>query len=84
MLVNPRIKPGPADITDLRKNEVVQWQYRYYFPIVLVFGVLLSTFTAGYFWGDWRGGFFWATIIRIVIGHHVSLPRPSRSSALLK
>lgn len=71
MLVKPRIKPGPADISDLRKNAVVQWQYRNYFTIALIWGIIIPTLVPGYFWGDWRGGYFYAGIFRMVVVHHV-------------
>ena len=72
MLVKPRIKPGPADISDLRKNPVVQWQYRYYFAIALIWGFVVPTVVPGYLWRDWRGGFFYAGFFRVVVVHHVS------------
>ena len=71
MLVKPRIKPGPADISDLRKNPIVQWQYRNYFAIALIWGIVIPTAIPGYFWGDWRGGYFYAGFFRIVAVHHV-------------
>ena len=72
MIVKPRIKPGPVDISDLRNNPVVQWQYRNYFVIALTWGVIIPTVIPGYFWGDWRGGYFYAGIFRMVAVHHVS------------
>ena len=78
MLVKPRIKPGPADISDLRKNAVVQWQYRYYFVIALIWGIIIPTAVPGYFWGDWRGGYFYAGFFRIVAVHHVRGAHPSK------
>ena len=74
MLVKPRIKPGPVDISDLQKNAVVQWQYRNYFAIALTWGIIIPTVVPGYFWGDWRGGYFYAVFFRIVAVHHVSGP----------
>ncbi|KAF9645342.1 delta9-fatty acid desaturase [Thelephora ganbajun] len=70
MLVKPRIKPGPADISDLRKNAVVQWQYRNYLAIALIWGFIVPAVIPGYFWGDWRGGYFYAGFFRIVTVHH--------------
>lgn len=71
MLVKPRIKPGPADISDLRKNPVVQWQYRNYFAVALIWGIIVPTVIPGCFWRDWRGGYFYAGFFRIVLVHHV-------------
>ncbi|KAI0069240.1 delta 9-fatty acid desaturase protein [Artomyces pyxidatus] len=70
MLVKPTIKPGFADITDLSKNSVVMWQHRWYFHVVLFFGIILPTSIPGYFWGDWRGGFFYAGFARLLLVHH--------------
>ena len=71
MLVKPRIKPGPADISDLRNNPVVQWQYKNYFAIALIWGLIIPTVIPGYFWSDWRGGYFYAGFLRMVAVHHV-------------
>jgi len=72
MLVKPRIKPGPVDISDLRNNPVVQWQYRNYFVIALTWGIIIPTVIPGWSWGDWRGGYFYAGFFRMVAVHHVS------------
>jgi fatty-acid desaturase len=73
MLIKPRIKPGPADISDLRSNQVVQWQYRWYYPLAFIFGIFVPTFIPGYFWGDWMGGFYYAAIIRMVATQQVNI-----------
>lgn len=80
MIVKPRIKPGPADISDLRKNPVVQWQYRNYFAIALIWGIIFPAAIPGYFWRDWRGGYFYACFFRMVVVHHVRSP-PSAKNA---
>ena len=74
MLIKPSVKPGPADISDLRKNEVVQWQHRWYFVIIPVVGYALPAIVAGLGWGDWWGGFYYAGMWRITFVHHVSEP----------
>ena len=74
MLIKPSVKPGPADISDLRKNEVVQWQHRWYFVIIPVVGYALPAIVAGLGWGDWWGGFYCAGMWRITFVHHVSEP----------
>jgi stearoyl-CoA desaturase (Delta-9 desaturase) len=71
MLVTPRIRPGVVDISDLKKNDVVQWQSRHIVEIGLVFGIFLPMFVCGYFWGDLRGGFYYAAMTRMVFNHHV-------------
>jgi stearoyl-CoA desaturase (delta-9 desaturase) len=72
MLVKPRIRPGAVDTSDLKNNEVVQWQSRRIVEIGLVFGILVPMSICGYFWGDWRGGFYYAAMTRMVFNHHVS------------
>ncbi|KAI0052619.1 delta 9-fatty acid desaturase protein [Auriscalpium vulgare] len=70
MLVEPMVQPGPADIRDLKRNAVVMWQHRWYFVVAAVFGVIVPTCLPGYFWGDWRGGFFYAGFARLFFVHH--------------
>ncbi|RPD74608.1 hypothetical protein L226DRAFT_78784 [Lentinus tigrinus ALCF2SS1-7] len=70
MLIKPSVKPGPADISDLRKNEVVQWQHRWYFVIIPVVGYALPAIVAGLGWGDWWGGFYYTGMWRITFVHH--------------
>ncbi|KAL4402231.1 stearoyl-CoA 9-desaturase [Malassezia pachydermatis] len=70
MIVKPRRKPGPVDISDLRKNPVVKFQHKYYIPLILFWGFVFPTLVAGLGWGDWKGGFFYAAIARLVFVHH--------------
>jgi hypothetical protein len=71
MLLKPRRKPGVADISDLSKNEVVRWQHRWYISLLLLFGFVVPTAVPGLFWGDWKGGYFFAATARLVFVHHV-------------
>jgi len=71
MLLKPRRKPGVADVSDLSKNEVVRWQHRWYITLLLTFGVGVPTVIPGLLWGDWKGGYFFAGIARLVFVHHV-------------
>ncbi|KAM0753685.1 putative stearoyl-CoA 9-desaturase [Meredithblackwellia eburnea MCA 4105] len=70
MIVKPRRKPGVADVSDLSKNEVVKWQHRWYLPLIIGMGFVFPTVVAGLFWGDWRGGFFFAGAARLLFVHH--------------
>lgn len=81
MLVKPKIKPGKADISDLQKNAIVQWQHQWYFLLILMFGYALPMSVAGLLWNDWRGGFFYAGAMRITFVHHVSPGVNSRNSS---
>jgi stearoyl-CoA desaturase (delta-9 desaturase) len=71
MLVRPVNKRGTADATDLRKNALVWWQHKHFIQIALMSGVVIPTWVAGYFWGDWRGGVFYACFARLFFVHHV-------------
>ncbi|KAI0676698.1 hypothetical protein C8Q78DRAFT_1073491 [Trametes maxima] len=70
MLVRPVVKPGYADITDLQRNCIVQWQHRWYFWIIALAGYALPAVVAGLGWGDWWGGFYYAGMMRITLAHH--------------
>ena len=84
MLVRPRVKPGAADTSDLRRNRVVTWQHRWYFYIAFFFGLIVPACVPGYLWSDWRGGFFYAGCLRLTFVHHVSSRfRGSHISALI-
>ena len=52
MLTTPKIKPGEADVRDLRKNEVVASQHDGYFSLSLLYGVALLWHAAGFLWND--------------------------------
>ena len=70
MLVKPRRKPGVADISDLRKNPVIKFQHKFYIPLLLFWGFGFPTLVPGLLWGDWRGGFFFAAVLRLCLVHH--------------
>jgi stearoyl-CoA desaturase (delta-9 desaturase) len=72
MLVKPRRKPGVADVSDLSRNKIVQWQHRWYLWLILGMGFIVPTIIPGLLWGDWRGGYFYAGALRLCIVHHVS------------
>jgi len=63
---------GFADITDLQKDSMIVWQHKYYPIIAISIGILLPTFIAGLGWGDWAGGFFYASMWRMVFVHHAT------------
>lgn len=70
MVVKPRRRPGPVDTGDLKKNKFVQFQQRHYIPMILFWGLVFPTLVAGLGWGDWKGGFFFAGVARLVLVHH--------------
>lgn len=59
------------EMKDLEEDPILQLD-RFYFLISPVMSFLLPTLIAGYFWGDYRGGFFYAAMIRSMIVHHMT------------
>ncbi|KAJ2850794.1 stearoyl-CoA 9-desaturase [Coemansia brasiliensis] len=57
---------GYADMTDLHANKIVVWQYNYYFFICAFTSLVLPTVVCGWLFGDWKGGFFWGAVARLV------------------
>lgn len=72
MLVKTRTRRGFADVSDLKRNKIVSWQHQWFFVLAFIFGLLLPTVIPGYLWDDWRGGFFYAGVLRLTLVHHVS------------
>jgi len=72
MLVKQNTKRiGFADITDLNKDRMIMWQHNFYPWIALSVGVVFPTLVAG-LWGDFLGGFFYASMLRVVFVHHAT------------
>jgi len=63
---------GFADISDLVKDPMIMWQHKYYPWIAVTFGILLPTCIAGLLWSDWAGGFYFASLWRMVVVHHAT------------
>lgn len=72
MIFKPRRKPGVADVSDLAQNKIVQWQHRWYLWLIIIMSFGLPTLIPGLFWGDWRGGYFYAGAFRLCFVHHAS------------
>ncbi|CAG8471029.1 5448_t:CDS:2 [Ambispora leptoticha] len=68
---NPQ-RIGRSDISDLNADPLLSFQHRYYGLFALTFGVLFPMAVTGLGWGDWRGGFFFAAIARLVVVHHAT------------
>jgi len=64
---------GAVDLSDLKNNPIVQWQYRNYLWLSIVMTVGLPSLIAGWGWNDWVGGFVFAGATRAMIVQHVSL-----------
>jgi stearoyl-CoA desaturase (delta-9 desaturase) len=74
MLVKPRRRPGIADVSDLSKNEVVKFQHRYYVPLIILMAFVVPTVIPWLGWGDAKGGYVYAAVLRLCFVHHVTLP----------
>ncbi|KAF7972781.1 hypothetical protein HWV62_42279 [Athelia sp. TMB] len=70
MLLKPRRRDGVADVSDLSRNAVVKWQHRNYLALILFMGFILPTIVCGFGWGDWKGGYVYAGVVRLVFVHH--------------
>jgi len=70
MIFKPRTKIGVADISDLTRNKVVRWQHKHYLPLMIFMGLIFPMAVAGFGWGDWRGGYFFAGAARLTFVHH--------------
>ncbi|RYP48473.1 hypothetical protein DL769_011198 [Monosporascus sp. CRB-8-3] len=62
--------PGSTDIRDLKNNKLVMFQHRHYFKIFPWLAFVLPVVIPGYFWGDWAGGLYYATLLRLTVVHH--------------
>jgi len=72
MLVKQNIKEvGYADITDLQRDPMLQWQHKYYAPLAIGIGIVFPVAVAS-LWGDALGGFFFACMWRMVFVHHAT------------
>lgn len=75
MIVKPRRRPGVADVSDLTKSEIVRWQHKHYIKLILFMGFILPTIIPWLGWGDARGGYIYAGVLRLCFVHHVSVLR---------
>jgi len=72
MLVKQNVKKiGYADITDLQRDPMIQWQHKYYLPVALSVGMAFPVLVS-FLWGDMRGGFFYAVMLRMFVVHHAT------------
>jgi stearoyl-CoA desaturase (delta-9 desaturase) len=57
---------GRTYITDLKGDPIVMWQDRNYLLLLLFATFFLPAAVCGIGWGDWRGGFVYAAILRML------------------
>jgi len=75
MLIHPDkelISKKDYDITDLEEDPMVMIQNKYYAFFSLFMGFIFPALVAGFGWGDWKGGFLFAGVTRLVFVHHAT------------
>ena len=60
-----------ADISDLKQNDIVQWQHKNFVWCLLLMGFVIPTVIPWLAWGDLKGGIIYVAILRLVFVHHV-------------
>ncbi|KAJ9063395.1 stearoyl-CoA 9-desaturase [Entomophthora muscae] len=63
---------GRAEVDDLEADPIVMFQHNYYVPLALFMSFILPTLVAGILWGDWKGGYYYVGIARLVFVHHAT------------
>ena len=72
LLFKPRRTPGVVDTTDLIHDKSIQWQHRNLLALNIIMGYVFPILVCGLGWGDYRGGYFYASVLRLLIVHHVT------------
>ena len=72
LLFNPRRKHGIVDTIDLARDESVQWQHRNLLVLNITMGFLVPILVCGLGWNDYRGGYFYASVLRLLFVHHAT------------
>ena len=72
MIIKSDQHSGPSDVSDLKKDRLIQWQHRNYFPLSLFFGYALPVLVPGLLFNDWWGGVCFSAAFRLALAHQVS------------
>jgi stearoyl-CoA desaturase (delta-9 desaturase) len=51
---------------------MVMFQNKYYGAMAVFMGFIFPTLVAGIGWGDWKGGYYFAAVTRLVFVHHAT------------
>ena len=73
VLFKSDLRSGPADISDLHADELIQFQHQHYFPLAALFGYVLPIIIPALLWDDWLGGLCFSACFRLTVAHHVSI-----------
>jgi stearoyl-CoA desaturase (delta-9 desaturase) len=60
-------KIGKTDISDLTSDPLLKWQDKNYRWFALLIGIVLPTVICGVLFDDWRGGYFYASVLRAAL-----------------
>ncbi|KAJ7489365.1 delta 9-fatty acid desaturase protein [Mycena latifolia] len=69
IIFKSKLRPGLVDASDLRKDPLVQWTHRHYFPLAALFGYALPALIPA-LWNDAWGGFCFSAALRLTVAHH--------------
>ncbi|KAI9487612.1 MAG: fatty acid desaturase-domain-containing protein [Benjaminiella poitrasii] len=73
MLINrPKNRIGYADTADLKADPIVRFQHKNYIYFAVVMAFIFPALVAGLGWGDFKGGFVFAGLCRLVFVHHAT------------
>ncbi|KAF9475742.1 delta 9-fatty acid desaturase protein [Pholiota conissans] len=70
MIFKSELRSGPADVSDLRQDRLLQWQQKHYFLLLVIFGYVLPAVIPGLLFDDWLGGVYFSGALRLTIAHH--------------
>ncbi|KAF9042977.1 delta 9-fatty acid desaturase protein [Panaeolus papilionaceus] len=70
MIFKSEFHSGPSDVSDLKKDPLIQWQHHNYLWLVFVFGYIVPTLVPTLLFNDWLGGFCISGALRLTIAHH--------------
>lgn len=65
-------KLGKTNISDLNADPLIRFQHRNYLWMAIFWSFIVPCLIAGLGWGDYRGGFFIAGMVRQVCLHHAT------------
>ena len=72
LVIEHDLPKGDVDVSDLTEDPMLVWQDKEFDWFSPICAFLLPTMVAGLGWGDWRGGFVYAAIVRLVFVHHAT------------
>lgn len=72
LMFKPRRAPGVCDTSDLARDVSVQWQGRNLLALNIIMGFVVPILVCGLGWGDYRGGYFYAGVLRLLVVHHAT------------